>query len=509
MTRPVMLVVLDGFGLGDGGPGDAIAQARTPFFERARHRYPSASIATSGLAVGLPDGQMGNSEVGHMTLGAGRIIDQDMTRIDRAIESGEFAKNPELLAAIDAAKSGGGRLHVMGLVSDGGVHSHQDHLHALLDLCARHDVPAAVHAFLDGRDTPPRSGAKYVARLLAHAERCGAHVATVIGRYYAMDRDNRWERVGRAYDAIVGRQGLRAADAEAAVREAYARDESDEFVQPTVVDGGAPLRDGDAVIFVNFRADRARELTNALTNAAPERFEGQLERCGTVEPSRFVCFTEYDAAFGLPIAFAPVEPKQILGGILAERGLSQFRIAETEKYAHVTFFFNSGREEPFEREERLLVPSPRDVATYDQKPEMSAEAVTDQLEARLRDGDDAFVLVNYANPDMVGHTGILPAAVRAVETVDTCLDRITRAILERGGEALVTADHGNCELMIDPETGGPHTAHTTNPVPLFWVTASPRRRRVRDGGLSDLAPTLLELLDLPISPEMKGQSLIE
>jgi 2,3-bisphosphoglycerate-independent phosphoglycerate mutase len=509
MTQPVMLVVLDGFGIGDGGAGDATAQAHTPFFERARQRYPSARILTSGRAVGLPEGQMGNSEVGHMTLGAGRIIDQDMTRIDRAIERGEIETNAAIAGAIEAAKQGGGTIHLMGLVSDGGVHSHERHLYTLLELCGRHAVKTAVHAFLDGRDTPPSSGADFIRRLMPHVSKAGAHVATVIGRYYAMDRDNRWDRVGRAYEAIVCREGLRASDAEAAVRDAYGRGETDEFVQPAVVDGGAPLRDGDAVVFFNFRADRARELTNAITGVCPDRFAGELERGAVVAARTFVCFTEYDAAFGLPVAFPPLEPVQILPQVLAERGLRQLRIAETEKYAHVTFFFNNGLETPFEGEDRILIPSPRDVPTYDHKPEMSALQVTEELLARIDAREHAFVLLNFANPDMVGHTGVLPAAVKAVETIDACLERAVNAILAQGGSALITADHGNCELMIDPATGGPHTAHTTNPVPIWWVTRDARRRRLRDGGLADLAPTVLDLLELPAPPEMRGQSLIE
>ncbi|UCE85572.1 MAG: 2,3-bisphosphoglycerate-independent phosphoglycerate mutase [Deltaproteobacteria bacterium] len=509
MTQPLLLVVLDGFGIGDGGAGDATRQAHAPFLERARQRYPSARILTSGRAVGLPEGQMGNSEVGHMTLGAGRIIDQDMTRIDRAIAGGELEGNPAIAAALAAAREGGGTLHLMGLVSDGGVHSHQNHLHALLELCGRQRIATAVHAFLDGRDTAPRSGAEYLRRLAPHVAAAGAHVATVIGRYYAMDRDNRWDRVGRAYDAIVCREGLRAADAEAAVRDAYDRGETDEFVQPAVIDRGAPLRDGDAVIFFNFRADRARELTNAITGVCPERFEGALERAAVVAPRSFVCLTEYDAAFGLPVAFPPLEPVQILPQVLCEHDLRQLRIAETEKYAHVTFFFNNGIETPFAGEDRILIPSPRDVPTYDHKPEMSALQVTEELIARIDRREHAFVLLNFANPDMVGHTGVLPAAVKAVETIDACLDRAVNAILAQGGAALITADHGNCERMIDPTTGGPHTAHTTNPVPIFWVTRDARRRRLRDGGLADLAPTVLELLELPVPPEMKGRSLID
>jgi 2,3-bisphosphoglycerate-independent phosphoglycerate mutase len=508
MKGPVLLIVLDGFGIGDGGPSDATAVAHTPFLRDARERYPTARIETSGEAVGLPSGQMGNSEVGHMTMGAGRIIYQDMTRINHAIECGEFETNSVLEDTLAAVKESGGTLHLMGLVSDGGVHSHVNHLIALLDHCGRRGIRPAVHAFLDGRDTPPRSGAGYVRDLLPYIERCGGHVATVIGRYYAMDRDTRWDRVGAAYGAIVDRDGIAARDAVAAVEESYARDEGDEFVKPTVIDGGAPLSDGDAVIFFNFRADRARELTNAITSAKPEVFEGKLERERVVDLAAFACFTEYDAEFGLPIAFPSVSAREILGEVIAAAGFPQLRIAETEKYAHVTFFFNSGQEEPFASEDRVLIPSPRDVETYDHKPEMSAHQVTETLLERLGEKNHSFVLLNFANPDMVGHTGVFDAAVKAVETVDGCLHRIADAVLERDGVVLITADHGNCELMVDPETGEPHTAHTTNPAPIFWLAKDFDGRRLRDGGLSDLAPTVLELLGLPIPEEMTGRSLI-
>jgi 2,3-bisphosphoglycerate-independent phosphoglycerate mutase len=503
-----MLVVLDGFGLGDGGPGDATARAHAPWFERARQIYPTARIETSGESVGLPPGQMGNSEVGHMTMGAGRIMYQDMTRISKAFDAHGPESIDAIRRALDVAAAGKGRLHLLGLVSDGGVHSHQDHLIALAAACARRGVRPVLHAFLDGRDTPPRSADGFLAQVIPHIAAAGGHVATVIGRYWAMDRDDRWERIARAYDAIVCREGIAAPDALAAVRAAYARDEGDEFMQPTVIDGGAALEDGDAVLFFNFRADRAREITNALTGARPERFEGKLERRKAVAPAIFVCMTEYDAKFGLPIAFAPEPPHNILGEILAAARLPQLRMAETEKYAHVTFFFNNGREVPFEGEDRVLVPSPRDVATYDHKPEMSAEPLTRALLEKLDERDYAFILVNFANPDMVGHTGVLPAAVKAVETIDRCLDRVTEKLLRLGGQALVTADHGNCEQMIDPQTGGPHTAHTTNPVPIYWVTGDTRGRRLHDGGLSDLAPTLLTLLGLPVPSEMSGKSLI-
>ncbi|MDX1648674.1 MAG: 2,3-bisphosphoglycerate-independent phosphoglycerate mutase, partial [Myxococcota bacterium] len=345
-------------------------------------------------------------------------------------------------------------------------------------------------------------------KLLPKVEAVGGRVATVSGRYWAMDRDNRWDRIQRAYDALVEGRGLEVAEPLEAVKTAYDRGEDDEFVQPTVVGGGAPMRDGDAVIFFNFRADRARQITCALTGQLASRFQGELDRRSAPRLAPFVCFTEYDAELDLPVAFPSEPPRRILGELVAERDLSQLRVAETEKYAHVTFFFNGGIEEPFPGEDRILVPSPRDVPTYDHKPEMSAPAVTEKLLAAL-DEDYAFVLVNYANPDMVGHTGILPAAVKAVETIDACLDRVVEGVLARGGDVLITADHGNCEQMRDPETGDPHTAHTTNPVPIWWATSDPAGRYLRDGGLADVAPTLLELMDIPVPEEMTGRSLIE
>jgi len=505
---PVMLVVLDGFGIGDGGPADATARAHAPFFARARRELPMAKIETSGEAVGLPPGQMGNSEVGHMTLGSGRIVDMDMTRISKLLVGTGAAHNAVLQQAFAALARSGGRLHLMGLVSDGGVHSHVSHLEALLAHCRTHDVRPVLHAFLDGRDTPPRSAKDFLAKLLPHVEAAGGRIATVIGRYWAMDRDRRWERVQRAYDAIVLAEGVAAPDALAAVDDAYQCGQTDEFVEPRVIAGGAKLGDGDVVIFFNFRADRARELTAALASVCEQRFAQELVRRRVPKLAAFVCFSEYDAAFGLPVAFPSEMPRRILGELLSERGLTQLRVAETEKYAHVTFFFNCGLEEPFPGEERVLVPSPRDVPTYDHKPEMSAYTVTEKLLQCIAREDWAFVLVNYANPDMVGHTGLLPAAVKAVETVDACLARVVDAVLERDGDVLVTADHGNCELMVDPETGEPHTAHTTNPVPIWWASRHAAGRTLRDGGLSDVAPTVLELLGLPVPPEMTGRSLI-
>ncbi len=508
MTQPVMLIVLDGFGIGDAGPSDATALAHTPFLDRARREYPTSRIETSGAAVGLPPGQMGNSEVGHMTMGAGRIIEMDMTRITSAFARGELARNPAVRDALARLEGSGGRLHLMGLVSDGGVHSHEEHLYAILDFCRARRIRPVVHAFLDGRDTPPSSGLRYVERLLPQVERAGGQIASVCGRYFAMDRDNRWDRIGRAYAALVLRRGAEAEDAPSAVRDAYARGETDEFVQPTPIAGGAPIADGDVCFFFNYRADRAREITNALTGALPQRMDAGSWRERPPRLASFLCLTEYDSEFGLPVVFPPQTPRQILGEVLAELDLPQLRVAETEKYAHVTFFFNGGIEQPFPGEERVLIPSPRDVATYDHKPEMSAYQVTETVVERILAGDYGFILLNYANPDMVGHTGVLDAAVKAVETIDKGLERISEAILSRGGCVLITADHGNCELMVDPATGQPHTAHTTNPVPLIWIARDSPGRRLRDGGLADLAPTVLELLQIPKPAEMTGHSLI-
>jgi len=500
--------VLDGFGLGDGGPGDATALARAPFFAELRSRYPRAQVETSGAAVGLPDGQMGNSEVGHTTLGAGRVIDMDIVRIKKSIDAGELAANPAMQELLAVAKRAGGTLHLMGLVSDGGVHSSLEHLYGILRLLDQRGIRPVVHAFTDGRDTAPRCAARFVVPLEAALRAQGGCIATVSGRYFAMDRDARWDRVARAYRAIVSREGLEAPSAAAAVERALARDEGDEFIQPTVIAGTPGIRDGDAVLFTNFRADRARELTNALTRVRPEKLGPEVATLARVRPGAFATLTEYDESFGLPLLFGPVDVRASFGELVAASGARQLRIAETEKYAHVTYFFNGGREEPFQHEDRILIPSPRDVPTYDLKPEMSAEAVTDALLGALAQHDYAFVLVNYANPDMVGHTGVIPAGVRAVEVVDACLARLSREVLARRGALLITADHGNIECLIDPETGGPHTAHTTNPVPLYWVSAHPDGKRLLDGGLADLAPSLCVLLDLPRPREMTGHSLL-
>ena len=510
MNGPVVLCVLDGFGIGDGGETDATAVAHAPFLRRISQDFPGAQLETSGEAVGLPPGQMGNSEVGHMTMGAGRIIVQDMTRVSDAISDGTLESNSGFQEILSRVEARDGVLHLLGLVSDGGVHSHQEHLYAILDICGRRGIRTAVHAFLDGRDTPPQSALSFLRDLTPHVERNGSRFATVSGRYWAMDRDNRWERIQRALDAIVHRRGLEAPDVLHAVESAYSRHETDEFVQPTIIADGPPLRDGDGMFFFNFRSDRARQLTNAITASVPDRLGEELTRGEVPELSGFLCMTEYDADYGLPVAFPPQVTSEILGETVSAAGFSQLRMAETEKYAHVTFFFNAGIETPFPGEDRVLIPSPRDVATYDHKPEMSAQSLSEALISRLHDHDYAFVLINFANPDMVGHTGVLDAAVKAVETIDSCLERITEAILGQEGQILITADHGNCELMQEPTTGEPHTAHTTNPVPIYWITRESDRqnRTLENGGLADLAPTVLTLLGLPIPAPMSGHSLI-
>jgi 2,3-bisphosphoglycerate-independent phosphoglycerate mutase len=467
MSAPVVLVVLDGFGIGDGGAADATALAQTPFFAHARATYPSAKLETSGEFVGLPPGQMGNSEVGHMTMGSGRTNAQDITRIAEAIASGGLATNAPIQAAIDAVAASGGTLHLMGLVSDGGVHSELHQLVLLIDYLTSRGVQPAIHAFMDGRDTPPHSGIDFMRSLVSQLDRVGGHVASVSGRYYAMDRDQRWDRIQKAYDAIVCGEGRHASDPIIAVEDAYRRGESDEFIEPTAIDGGARLVDGDAAICFNYRADRVRQITNVLTGADPEQYAGNFERRSAPKLSTFVCLTEYDANFDLPIAFPSETPRNGLGEVISRAGLHQLRVAETEKYAHVTFFFNGGLEEPFPGEDRILILSPRDVATYDDKPEMSAEKVTEEAVDRIADDDYAFVLINFANPDMVGHTGVLGAAVKAVEAVDRGLDRLAKVVLAKNGSMLITADHGNCEMMVDPASGEPHTAHTTNPVPVL------------------------------------------
>jgi 2,3-bisphosphoglycerate-independent phosphoglycerate mutase len=511
-TKPVLLVVLDGWGIRQELEANAIAVAGTPNMDALAREFPSTALETSGLSVGLPEGQMGNSEVGHTNLGAGRIVYQDLVRINRAIEDGSFFSNDALLLACRRAREAGGALHLMGLVSDGGVHSHVEHLVACLELARREGVARAfVHAFMDGRDTPPKSGLGYLADVERRLRETGyGKVATVCGRYYAMDRDKRWDRVALAYGALVHGEGHAATSGVAAMEAAYARGETDEFVKPTVVVNGdgkpvGPVRDGDAVLFFNFRADRAREITRAL---AEEGFK-EFERRAAPRLAAYVCMSEYDRTFQLPVAFAPQDLTEIFPELVARAGLRQLRCAETEKYAHVTFFFNGGRETVFANEDRILVPSPRDVKTYDHKPEMSAREVTDKLVEAIGKGGYGFVLVNYANPDMVGHTGLLDAAVKAVKVVDECVGRLWQAARRQGMAMLVTADHGNCEMMTDPVTGEPHTAHTLNPVPFILADPEFRGAKLRAKGvLADVAPTLLQVMGLPQPRDMKGLGLV-
>jgi len=498
------LVVLDGWGLNSRREGNAVALARTPVMDRLLATHPHATLVTCGESVGLPPGQMGNSEVGHLNLGAGRIVYQDLTRIDEAIRDGSLARNPVFRAALArAAKSG--TLHFIGLLSPGGVHSHERHLIALLGYAAEAGVRRMrVHAFTDGRDTAPRSAGASVA-LLTQALLAvpGAAIATVSGRFYAMDRDKRWDRTERAFRALVLGEGMEAASGEEAVAAAYVRGESDEFIQPTVIRGADGLiRDGDTVIAFNFRPDRMRQISRALADPAFDVFPRQRVP-GNLE---YVCMTEYDETFPFPVICRDEPLRRTVGEVVSEAGIRQLRIAETEKYAHVTYFLNGSEETPFAGEDRALIPSPK-VTTYDQKPEMSALEVTAELERRLADPNGyGFFVLNFANADMVGHTGVIEAAVRAVETVDTCLGRVVEAVRARGGIALVTADHGNAEQMIDEATGGPHTAHTLNPVPILAVGGTPYP--LRDGILADVAPTLLELMGLPQPAEMTGRSLL-
>jgi 2,3-bisphosphoglycerate-independent phosphoglycerate mutase len=459
-------------------------------------------LHTSGLDVGLPDGQMGNSEVGHLNIGAGRIVFQDLPRISQAVETGEIGKAPALLELAKRLRRSGGTCHLMGLVSPGGVHSHQDHAAALARVLASAGVPTVLHAFTDGRDTPPKAAGGYLQRLASMLP-AGAAIGTVCGRYYAMDRDKRWERVGKAYAAMVDAQGPRFADAEAVIDHAYAGGVSDEFVIPAVVGGYGGMKDGDGVLSFNFRADRVREILTALLDPA---FTG-FARARRVEFAAAVGMTQYSEALDKHLAtiFPPLTLLNVLGQVVADAGRTQLRMAETEKYPHVTYFLNGGNEVPYAGEDRILVPSPK-VATYDLKPEMSAPELTDEAVAAIGSGKYDLIVLNYANPDMVGHTGSLEAAIRAVETVDRGLGRIVEAIRRRGGALLVTADHGNCELMRDPATGGPHTAHTTNPVPVVLVDGGDVS--LAEGRLADIAPTLLELMELPKPAEMTGTSLM-
>lgn len=505
--RPAVLCILDGWGhRPEPSDDNAILRARTPNLDRLRQQSPVSLVDASELEVGLPEGQMGNSEVGHMNLGAGRVVMQDLPRIDKAIADGSLARNPALVRFIEELKRSGGACHLMGLLSPGGVHSHQDHMAALARLVAAQGVPVRIHAFLDGRDTPPSSARDYLARFAKDiADARGATIATVSGRYYAMDRDKRWDRVGKAYDALVLAEGEKAETPDAAISASYARQETDEFVRPSVVAGYAGMKDGDGVLMANFRADRAREILTALLDPV---FDG-FERRRTVRFAAALGMVEYSSALnGFLATLFPAETvRNSLGEVVSRAGLKQLRIAETEKYAHVTFFFNGGEERVFEGEDRILVPSPK-VATYDLQPEMSAPEVTDKLVAAIDSGKYDLIVVNYANTDMVGHTGDIAAATKAVEAVDACIGRLAAAVERQGGVLLITADHGNAEMMHDPATGQPHTAHTLNKVPLMLVNGPATVRGLAEGRLADIAPTVLALMHLPQPAEMTGRSLL-
>lgn len=505
--KPIMLMILDGFGTNENKDGNAVELANTPNIDKLMKKYPTATGYTSGLSVGLPEGQMGNSEVGHTNIGAGRIVYQELTRITKSIEDGNFFSIPEFIEAIENCKKNNSKLHIMGLVSDGGVHSHIRHLYGLLEMAKRRDFENVyVHCFLDGRDTPPSSADGYIADLEEKMREKGVgKIASLSGRFYSMDRDKRWERVQKCYDALVNGKGNKAGSAIKAIESSYQKEVFDEFVEPTIICNGetpiAQIEDNDSVIFFNFRPDRAREITRALVDKEFDGFE--------TKPLNlyFVCFTNYDETISnVNIAFKKEPLVNTFGEVISKEGLTQLRIAETEKYAHVTFFFNGGEEKQYLGEERILVPSPK-VETYDRKPEMSAYEVTDKVIEAIKEEKYNCIILNFANPDMVGHTGNLEAAIKAVEAVDECVGKVVETMLEKDGTILITADHGNAEQMIDYKTGDPHTAHTTNPVPLILVSNN-EKYKIESGKLADLAPTLLELLGIKQPEEMTGESLL-
>ena len=501
-------MILDGFGIAPKSEGNAVSLAKKPNFDRLLEKYPHSELQASGLFVGLPDGQMGNSEVGHLNIGAGRIVYQELTRITKSIADGDFFTNESLVKAMENAKKTDGALHLMGLLSDGGVHSHIDHLKGLLEFAKKAGVQNVyVHAFMDGRDVPPSSGKEFIEKTEAMMAEVGVgKIATVSGRYYAMDRDNRWERVELAYNAMVLGQGETANSATEAIEKSYHDDKTDEFVLPTVIekDGNpvAKIKNGDSVIFFNFRPDRAREITRAINDKVFDGFKREALDL------TFVTMTQYDKTLeGVEVAFKPQTLTNTLGEYVSDKGLNQLRIAETEKYAHVTFFFNGGVEKENENEERALIPSPK-VSTYDLKPEMSAYEVTEELIKRLDSDKYDMVILNFANPDMVGHTGVVDAAIKAIEAVDECLGKVVDKVLEKDGTVFITADHGNAETMIDFSTGNPFTAHTTQPVPFLWVSNNTDGKTIKDGKLADIAPTMLNVLGLEAPAEMTGENLI-
>ena len=507
--KVTMLMILDGFGDNKNKDGNAIKLAKTPNIDKLMKKYPNTDIYTSGLHVGLPEGQMGNSEVGHTNIGAGRIVYQELTRITKSIEEGEFFSNPEFIAAIDNCKKNHSKLHIMGLLSDGGVHSHNRHLYGLLEMAKRRDFEDVyVHCFLDGRDTPPASAENYIIQLENKMKEKGiGKIATISGRFYSMDRDKRWQRIEKSYNAMVNGKGIKATSPIKAIEDSYQKEVFDEFVEPTVIyDGEKPvakIEDGDSVIFFNFRPDRAREITRTIVDEKFNEFETKKLNV------HFVCFTNYDETMpNVKIAFKKEPLKNTFGEVVSNNNLTQLRIAETEKYAHVTFFFNGGEEKQYKGEDRILVPSPK-VETYDMKPDMSANEVTEKVVEALEADKYDVVILNFANTDMVGHTGSLEAAIKAVETVDNCVGKIVNVIEKKKGNLIITADHGNAEQMIDYKTGEPHTAHTTNPVPIILVTPKKEIKLRENGKLADLAPTMLELMGIDKPKEMTGESLIE
>ena len=507
-NKLTMLMILDGFGENNQSQGNAVKLAKTPNIDKIMKKYPTTKISASGLAVGLPEGQMGNSEVGHTNIGAGRIVYQELTRITKSIEDGDFFSNEEFVKAIENCKKNNSKLHILGLVSDGGVHSHNRHLYGLLEMAKRRDFEDVyVHCFLDGRDTPPASAENYIQELEEKMKEKGVgKIASLSGRFYSMDRDKRWNRVQKAYDALVFGKGETAGTAINGVENSYQKEVFDEFVEPTVIMNGdkpvATIEDGDSVIFFNFRPDRARQITRALVDKDFNEFETKKMNL------YFVCFTSYDETMpNVHIAFKKEPIKNTLGEIISNHGGKQLRIAETEKYAHVTFFFNGGEEKQYEGEDRILVPSPK-VETYDMKPEMSAYEVTEKVVEAINSKKYNCIILNYANPDMVGHTGNLSAAVKAIETIDECVEKVIEAITAQNANLLITADHGNAEQMIDYKTGEPHTAHTTNVVPLVLISDK-ENIKLKEGKLADIAPTILELMEIEKPKEMTGESLIE
>lgn len=502
--RPLLLLILDGFGYSEMPDGNAIAQAAMPTWNYLWQQYPHTLISASGLDVGLPAGQMGNSEVGHLNMGAGRMVPQDLVRLNMAITDQSFFANPTLVNAVEAAHAKNKAVHILGLLSTGGVHSHEEHFMAMVRLAAMRGVQVYCHAFLDGRDTPPKSALASLQKLHLLCDNLkNARIATVAGRYYAMDRDQRWERTESAYEALLGHAEFHAESAELALAAAYERNETDEFVRPTIIGSAAAIEDGDSIIFMNFRADRARQLTSAFVMP---NFTGFIRR-KIPTLSAFVTLTEYASEFPVHVAYGSQNLHNVLGEYLSTQGLKQLRIAETEKYAHVTFFFNGGREQEFIGEDRILVASPK-VATYDLKPEMSAVELTDKLIDAISAQKYDVIICNYANADMVGHTGIMSAAVTALETLDSCLSRIVQSLQDSGGELLLTSDHGNVEQMTNDETGQAHTAHTSNLVPLLYVGRA-AELVVQDGKLTDISPTLLDIIGLPTPPEMTGRAIFK